>query len=94
MKTVFRPSDITFNISCDPSQVARAIASLRLFTRRVSQMKLEVIDMVEFSSRTMIVVSVSFKSWTPVNLGVVLTGLSQLREITKRPITECSWCYH
>lgn len=93
MKTCFRPSGFVLNIACDPQRVARAMASLRLYTRRVSSVRLEIIDIIPGSYRSMLVVSVSVRSRTPLHLGDILTEIAALRTITLRPVTECSICF-
>lgn len=94
MKTCFRPSSLTFNVSCNPERVARTLASLRLYTRRAEAIKLQIIDIITMSYRCMIIVSVEFRTMTPICLGDMLPALAELRQITGRPVTECSWCCH
>ena len=94
MKTCFRPSGFVLNIACDPKRVSRTMASLRLYTRRVSSVRLEIIDVIHGSYRSMVVASVSVRSRTPLHLGDILTELAALRTITLRPVTECSICFH
>lgn len=94
MKTCYRPSSLTFNVSCNPDRVARTIASLRLYTRRAAAIKLEIIDIITMSTRCLIIVLVSFRTMTPICLGDILPALAELRQVTGRPVTECSWCCH